>query len=367
MTTGAPARVRRRWLVWVLVLVALLAAALALRPSGGRQAYDPRSAEPSGTKALVLLLESYGRVDVTDDVPGPQPLQRVLVLQDRLGSRQRQDLLDWVDAGGTLVVADAASSLHGGVGTDGGGQPVFGEVFRRRCTMEGLDGLDSVDVGGAVSYRLDPSDRACFGDGTNAFAVEARRGAGRVIALGSPDLWTNELLDQADNAGLAADLLAPGPPSQRVVVLEGAIAGSGDRGLLDLVSPQVWQALAQLGVAFVLVALWRGRRLGDPVVEDQQVVIAGSELVEARADLLRRGRHHGEAARVLRAGLDRDLRRHLGMPRDASIAALDAAATTRAGVAAGTVSAVLAGEPVHDEAGLVRLTQQIDDIRRHLP
>jgi hypothetical protein len=105
---------RRRWraLPWLVVtLVLLVILVVAGRPQPGTP-LDPRSTRPDGTRALVLLLETYGRVDITDRVPGPQPNQRVLVLDDRLRDRQRTELLDWVEAGGVLVVADPDSSLH---------------------------------------------------------------------------------------------------------------------------------------------------------------------------------------------------------------------------------------------------------------
>src|SRR3546814_8139145 len=89
---------------------------------------------------------------------------------------------------------------------------------------------------------------------------------------------------------LAAPLLAP-EPATTVRFLDPPVpAGGGDESLIDLIPPGVERALLQLGVAFVLYAVWRAIRLGRPVREDQPVRIAGSELVAAVGRLLGRTR-----------------------------------------------------------------------------
>ena len=62
-------------------------------------------------------------------------------------------------------------------------------------------------------------------------------------------------------------------------------------------------ALAQLLIAFVVFALWRGRRLGRPVAEVQPVEIAGSELVVAVGNLLQKAGRPEIAAERLRSDL----------------------------------------------------------------
>src|SRR3546814_18850835 len=116
---------------------------------------------------------------------------------------------------------------------------------------------------------------------------------------------------------LAAPLLAP-EPATTVRFLDPPVpAGGGDESLIDLIPPGVERALLQLGVAFVLYAVWRAIRLGRPVREDQPVRIAGSELVAAVGRLLGRTRRPDAAAAALRGRLRRRLRSRLGVPGSA--------------------------------------------------
>ena len=55
-----------------------------------------------------------------------------------------------------------------------------------------------------------------------------------------------------------------------------------------------------------------------------------------------------------------------GVPADAPAAVLDGVATARAGLAPGTVLAVLAGPPITHEAALVRLAAAVDAVRAAL-
>jgi hypothetical protein len=354
----------RRGLLLAGGLAVLLVALLVLaRPTGSGRPYDPRSTEADGTRALVLLLEEYGMRVTISQTPPSEGRGRVLVLDDRLRADQRDALLAWVERGGRLVVADADSALHGGAGLDGGADDAFGTLDRGRCTIDGLDGLRTIDVGQGLRFPIGPDEAACFGDERNAFVVEQRQGAGTVTALGSADPFTNELLAEADDAALALDLLAGDPAS--VVVLEGTLAGGGDEDLLDLVPLRVWHSLVLLGAAFVLLAWALGRRLGHPVEEVLPVALPGNELVVARADLVRRARRPGRAAVALQGDLHRELCRALAVAPTAALGELDAAAAERLGTPPGEVSAVLT-LPVTDEAALDDVARRVDAVRARL-
>jgi hypothetical protein len=140
--------------------------------------------------------------------------------------------------------------------------------------------------------------------------------------------------------------------------------GSGDEGLADLVPGRVRGALAQLVVAFVLYALWRGRRLGRPVPEPQPVQLEGSELVVAVGHLLQRSGDPDRAATVLRRDLHRRLTDRIGLPRGAPAEDVARAAAAVTPVAEGRLLAALAGPRVATEAALVEAARDIEAIRR---
>ena len=90
-------------------------------------------------------------------------------------------------------------------------------------------------------------------------------------------------------------------------------------------------AVALVGLAVVLLALARGRRLGRLVREPLPVVVRAIETTESRGRLYRRAGDRGRAAQVLRAGTAARLSRRLAVPPGAAAASLVQAVSTTAG------------------------------------
>ena len=392
---SAPAGSGGRIAVTVL-LVVLVALGLFLlvraRPDPG--ALDPRSEGSDGARALVLLLEQYGAtVEVVRSVPADVDT-RVLVLEDSLDDAQRGALLDWIDAGGIAVVADPASSLHGAPGLDRGSvrvtaeAPVVGpidsatsqsNVLNGSCTIAALEHLRGVFVRDGLLFPTGDSEPHCFGGGagedgaaedgrSHAFVIRRDIGDGIVLGLGDNRLLTNALIRFADNSGLAVALLAPEPGGRVSIVLGNTAArspedlASGDDSLGDLVRPGVWMGLAQLAIAFVVLALARGVRPGRPVDEPLPSPLEGSESVRARGTTMRRARHSARAGWLLRSELHRDLCDRYRISRASSARDVDAVAAERDGTAPGAVAALLASE-TPDPASLLELSNRIGRLR----
>jgi hypothetical protein len=270
-----------------------------------------------------------------------------LVLVDHLTSAGRDRLGSWVQAGGTLVIADPTSDLSGAApaegatpdSTVGGSGPTAPD-----CSAPWVAGVDEIDLP-ATALLAEPPGAvdACFGGDGAWFAVERRVGAGTVVSLAAPDLWTNQHLGRAANSVLAADLLARGP-GVRVAWLTGTVGG-GRQTLLDVVPDRVDELLIGGLVAVGVLALWRARRLGRPVDEEVPVVIPGSELVGATGRLLARNGQRGRAAELLRRGLASDA--------DAGRGGADVAAT-------------LDGPAPGDDGALLALAGEIERLRQEL-
>ena len=357
----------RRWVPWV-VLAAGIAFAVAVAGGGGTDSgrtYDPTSTSPGGTKALVDSLRAL-QVDVAvqDGAPAPRTTA-LLVLVDGMRDAQRRAISSWVDGGGTLVLADRDSPLN----PFRQERPtVLGLVQRdlpRRCAIPALDDVAHVVAPAAAMLRVRPPAVGCFTTGNGAWLVTQPQGRGNLVVVGGAGAFTNDALGEADNGLLAVTLLAPRSDA-RVQVLPLPAPGGGRKTLVDLIAPNVKLALVQLGVAFVLLALWRARRLGRPVLEPQPVQIPGSELVAAVGRLFQRAHARGRAADLVRDGARRALAQRLGLAPDAAVDAVAEAAAARIGRSEDEVRAVLAGPPPADERALVAITQDAEMLSREV-
>ena len=363
--TATGTRGRRSVLFWMLLALALLAVALAAgAPPDDGAPLDPRATGPLGAKGIVLTLEELGG-DVSITARMGNDFDTALVLRDDLTEAQRDEVTDWIDGGGILLIADPGSSLHPGT-IVGDTQTVFGDATLPRddCTIPPLEELDRIDPTGGVLYDRDDGTQVCFTRGDGAFVIAVPQGAGWVVATGGAGTFVNARLASEDNAALAANVLVP-VSGTRVAVLERATAGAaeGDRSLADLVPDSVREALVQLLIAFALFALWKGRRLGRPVVETQPVQIAGSELVVAVGNLMQKAGRPEAAASQLRDDLRRDLTSRLGLPPNATADVIADVAAARTGVSRDRVYSALTAAPPASADALIRAAQEIEHVR----
>jgi len=374
----------RRLRAWAPVLglvVAALGIAVVIGPDPVHgPPLDPASTAPDGAKAVVETLASLG-ADVSVR-PGAPDASRstALLLDDTLSDDDRTATSEWVETGGTLVVADPYSELNPAeVGRLRAPGPLT-PGLERGCSVGALRDVRRVDTGVVTLLKAPPGSTACFvgggsrqpseggggsTPGTDAWLVIVTRGRGTIVAVGGPGAFTNARLGREDNAVLAAALLAP-RRGERVVVIGPRPPGTGTRTLTDLIAPRVRLALAQLALAFVVVVAWRARRLGRPVVESQPVELAGSELVVAVGHLMQRARGSARAAEILRYDLRRTLAVRLGLPADAAAPQVADAAAAWSGIKAERVRDVLEGGAPSDEAALVRLAQSVVSVREEV-
>lgn len=365
MTAPTPARSARLpvvigvALVAVLVVIALIAGNSDTTSSG--PALSPSSTAANGTRALVLLLrELGGSVRVGDRLPDGDA-RIALLLQDRLSSADHDQLDEWVRRGGTLIVTDPSSSFSAA----SAGTEFLGGVTRGTCTIPDLGDVNQLDVSLTARLRVGRGSTSCFGDSRSAFVVSTPRGSGRVVSLGDAGVFTNDSLDAKDNSVLAARLLAPdrGTP---IAVLDPNPPGSGRTTLGDLIADRVFQAILQLLVAFVLYALWRSRRVGQPVTERQPVAIAGSQFVRAVGGLQQRTHAADRAAAALRMDTRRIVCERYGIPLYSDVDTLATVTAAHTGLDRHAIARALADQPVLDEESLVTLGHSLDSIRQEV-
>lgn len=209
---------------------------------------------------------------------------------------------------------------------------------------------------------------ACYPVGGHPSLVRYRR-AGRVITiLGNGSLMSNGLLASHGNAALALNLLST---AHRVIWLTPDVtaagqppAGSGS--LFSLIPTGAYLVVLQLGVAVLLAALWRGRRLGALVPERLPVVVRASETVRGHARLYHARRARDRAAAALRDAMLGRVLPVLGLVRDAPADAVVAALASRCAMAPDAISQAVYGPPPGSDAELVALAAQLDDLERQV-
>jgi hypothetical protein len=303
-----------------------------------------------------------------------------LLLSDDLTPGRRQELLDWVGRGGTLVVADPSSGVTAAKPVGSTRIGLLDAEIERRCAVPALAEVGRVAAPGGVVFEVPEGQggspggpgaaavggvQACYPRNDGAWLLVQSVGSGTVVRLGGASALVNEELGKADNGVLLASLLVPSPGTT-VHVLQPPLPGGGGAGLGDLIAPRVRSALWQLVVAFVLLALWRARRLGRPVVEPQPVQLPGAELVVAVGNLMQRAKGRGQAAGLLTDDLRRSLAERLGLPSATPPDQVADAVAARTGIPRERVLRTLTRATPRNEAELVALSQAIDTIRREV-
>ncbi|MGX2996889.1 DUF4350 domain-containing protein [Streptomyces sp. JNUCC 64] len=398
-TTSLAPTARQRWrrvkgplIALVAVLVTVIVVGL-LGSGTARGRLDPRSAEPTGSRAVSALLAERGvttRVITTLDeaVAATGPDTTLLVARpDYLDHAQQRRLRAATeDAGGrTVLVAPGATIgiLAPGVTSDP--DRALDKTLTPQCRLPAAERAGDADTG-LFRYRVTaPGALTCYPDDglpTLVQVPEPRQDGATAgtppadtVVVGAPDLLYNDRLDEHGNASLALGLLGSRPhlvwylPS-----LTDASPDRDDRSFAELIpSGWLWGTL-QLVVAMVVVALWRGRRFGPLVPERLPVVIRASETTEGRARLYRRAGARDRAAATLRAATRTRLAPLLGVPPSRahtpeSLLPALAARTARAQPPGSTPAdphALLFGPPPDDDAALLTLTDQLDALEREV-
>jgi Domain of unknown function (DUF4350) len=168
----------------------------------------------------------------------------------------------------------------------------------------------------------------------------------------------------ADPHGIHRGDPGPGP-----VIDDGG--DSGDDGgapatppFWKLLPPWAWTGLGLLALAGLAYALARARRLGPPVSEPLPVAVRASETVEGRGRLYQRAQARGSALDALRPTALHRLRLALGLAPETPTADVVAAVAARTGRPPWVVDAILSSAVPADDAELVHLTHQVDDLVR---
>jgi hypothetical protein len=388
----------RRWrrsrgiLVFVLVLVVLGLVLAALRPRVQAQYLDPETANRDGARALVQILGQHGTqvtvarsaAEAADRMRAVPDAVLVVVRPERLTGAQLDVLRS---APGDLLLVEPTRTTLGKLapGVEQAGE-ASKNVVQPQCALTAATQAGDVGFDYAMTYEV----TAQAGPATSCYLEEKRPRLvqlpvnGRTVTvLGTGGPLTNAQLLDRGNAALGMNLAGARPNAVWLIPGLPEPGTGGDKSFQDLVPFGVKLALLQLVIAVVLTAFWRSRRLGPVVTEPLPVIVRSAETAEGRARLYRARKARDRAADALRAGARERLVPRLGLPR--SLAQDPAAAQEIVIAIAGrlrstgpvpgtqprqwdetTIGFALYGPAPADDAGLVGLSDLLDDLERRV-
>ncbi|RKN39846.1 DUF4350 domain-containing protein [Streptomyces hoynatensis] len=364
----------------VLALTGLL---IALFTAGDTGTLNPRSATPTGSRALAELLAGHG-VDTTlvttaaEAARATGPGTTLLVAHpEALTPHASRRLAEATARGGrTVLVAPGQQALDALAPTVTAAAPAPTAERAPDCPLDAARRAGTARLGGyryALSTPPPEGAAACYPvDGLPTLLLLPTGTGGTdptadTVLLGTPDLLYNDHLDEQGNASLALQLLGAHPhlvwylPSA-----EDAPTAEEQRSLFGLLDPGWRWATLQLAIALGLAALWRARRLGPLLTEPLPVLVRAGETTEGRARLYHQAGARDRAAEALRAACRARLAPLLGLPTAPAPEALAAAVAAHTGRPAPEVHALLFGPPPQDDPALVRLAGALDDLERRL-
>jgi hypothetical protein len=361
-----------RWVLLafvVIVGVAWLSAYLTAPRPGGPM--DPESTSPDGARALVTILREHG-VEVIEagDVASVESAARpdTLILVAQTFYLLDDELLLRLAAlpGDRLLVAPVSRTREelapeirvAGATTFGDSEP---ECDLREATRAG-----DVRFGLADAYESvgDVPLTRCYGGALVRYTQDGRE----VTVVSAEDFMTNSGLLNDGNAALAMNLAGSQPRVIWYAATHSETGGGsgGGVGIIDLIPVQVGWIVLQLCLAVVLVAVWKGRRMGPLVAEQLPVVVRASETVEGRGRLYRSRRARDRAAQALRTATLQRMTPRLGLGHDADPPAVAEAVVQRCGLNPHAVGHILFGPPPASDPDLVNLANELDTIERQV-
>jgi hypothetical protein len=377
VTTARDATRRARLPVLLALLIVGTGIVLALLGTAPGGSLDPASPAKGGSAALAHLLADRGvSVERVDAVPAAAAADTTVFVPDldRLGDGALDPLLALARAADVVVAGgpDLGTSL----GTDLGTDDVAVRTRDPECTLPAAVTAGPAQTGG-TTFARDARElaelrivAACYpAHGDPTLLVLRGPGGGSLTLLGSAAFVRNDRLAHEGDAALALGLLDAHPTVTWVLPRPGQGVGAEGKqqSLTELLPRGVLFGAGELLVVVVLLAAWRGRRLGPVVREPLPVIVRAAETAHGRARLYRSANARDRAAEALRQAVRARLAATLGLPAATTPPTLVAAVAEHTDRSPGAVATLLYGDDrIPDDAGLVRLTDDLDQLEREV-
>lgn len=358
---------RLRWVIGIAAAVTLvvLAMVVTVGRANRQQADDPRSTTSFGAGALGVLLAGEG-VAITattqvDDAVAAAGSGRGLVVAD-------PDLVAADDArrlltagyGRVILLRPNVLALER-FGVRAESRSPGRDLLEAACPVEAAAQAGSITLRDAqASYAATgPADISCYPTGTGGYGyLRVGTAAGGSVELVGGGV-SNQTLAEAGNAAFGMNVFGGQAELTWLMARRGSTTGPTVPSLL----PPWWPiALAQAAVAFLVVAVWRGRRLGPILTEPLPVTVRAAETVEGHGRLYHRLNAYDRAANALRAGVIGRLSRAYGHADDPLT--LSAVLADRTGLDPVRVRRMLVDARPTTDDDLVNLARDLDRLEQ---
>jgi hypothetical protein len=323
---------------------------------------DPRNTSPVGAHALSVLLTERGiPVTVATTATELPAGATTTVVVSRPDDLSRAALLKVAALTAPVVLIDPSAAVLQAVGIGADPDAITPEAaaLAPSCALPAAVTAGSARISGDLYAAPSAAMRCYLQQGDAALFEINRANLAPTVVLGSPSTLSNAHLADDGDAALALGLLNNNAVQWVPGSLDAGPATGSQRGLVNLLPTRLLWATLQLFIVLVVVALWRGRRLGAPVVEPLPVIVRGAETVEGRGRLMQAARSRGLAAASLRAATLRRISQVLRLGSTEDAAAVASLVAERTATSAGEIEAVLYGGDPSDDASLVALAKRL--------
>ncbi|MCM0640283.1 DUF4350 domain-containing protein [Cellulomonas wangsupingiae] len=361
----------RRSRPWLALLGVVIVGGVVLTlpaPPAGTALGAPDNPGASGSRVVAQVLERQGvtieHVTTTSAVVAAATGDStVLVIGDQWLTDDQVDVLAGLED--DLVLVDAGWALTS-IAPDVVASSTTASRGARAADCSDPDAVAAGTITAAGGYEdLARTARVCFpapDDATAGAYLTLDQGVRRITALSDIDPLTNASVANDGNAALVLRMLGRHDHLVWYVPsyddLGHVDEGGSGTALTDLV-PWVRPVAGWLVLVLAVTVVWRARRLGPVVTEPLPVVVRSAEATRGRGRLYRRARAHGHAGAALRAGTAARVAHRLGLPRSADAPSLVDALARTTGRSTRDLEALLYGPPPTDDAGLLRLADDL--------
>ena len=373
-STATSPRLRDRWRTWAWVLAALagiVVTALLVTKTPRPEGYlDPDAVTQRGGHGLAQLLRDRGvtvtRATTISEVrEAMRPGSQLMVLDNGNITDEILDAL--VELPGDRLLLTPFSATRERLASQVRITSYQGdEIAEPHCDLREAQraGVIQTYIGPTYTFTTPgPGQVSCYG-GT---LVRYQDGNHTITVLGDDTPLTNVQLAKQGNAALAMNLAGRSSHLVWYVPERPKVGTSAQpKSMGDLMPDQVSMAIWQLCIVVLLLAIWRGRRLGPVVAEKLPVIVRASETTEGRGRLYRSRRARDLASDSLREAARYRIVRRLSLPVDETPQVVTTAVAQRIGRNPTEIHHVLFGPVPSDDQQLTNLAQQLDIIERQV-